>query len=87
LLFPSLKILYNGPKKVANNKSVIVFARLFFFVFLLLLFALAITLFLLELFFPELVGGVAIDVGEDDLKDVRVPFYWLAFDTFFDVLR
>jgi hypothetical protein len=79
LLRPILYTLTRGP-------SVVVFARLFLFVFLLLLLALAVTLLSLELLFPELVYGVAVDVGKDDLEDVRVPLYGLAFNAFFDVL-
>jgi hypothetical protein len=79
LLRPILYTLSRGP-------SVVVFARLFLFVFLLLLLALAVTLLSLELLFPELVYGVAVDVGKDDLEDVRVPLYGLAFNAFFDVL-
>jgi hypothetical protein len=79
LLRPILYTLRRGP-------SVVVFARLFLFVFLLLLLALAVTLLSLELLFPELVYGVAVDVGKDDLEDVRVPLYGLAFNAFFDVL-
>ena len=66
---------------------IIVLTRLLFLVvFPLLLLALLVALFALELVFPELVDGVAVDVGEDDFEDVRVPCYGLAFDAFFDVL-
>ena len=66
---------------------IIVLTRLLFLVvFPLLLLTLLVALFALELVFPELVDGVAVDVGEDDFEDVRVPCYGLAFDAFFDVL-
>jgi hypothetical protein len=84
LLFTSSNIIHS--RKGGNRRSVVIFARLFLFVFLLLFFPLAIALLVLEIFLPELVGGVAIDVGEDNLEDVGVPFHWLTFDTFFDVL-
>lgn len=66
--------------------SVVIFARFLLVVFALALFTLAVALFGLEVVFPELVGCVAVDVGEDDAEDVRVPGYWLAFDAFFDIL-
>jgi hypothetical protein len=69
-----------------ERRSVVVLARFLLFVLLLLLFALAVALLLLELLLPELVDGVAVDVGEDNLEDVRVPLDGLAFDAFFDIL-
>jgi hypothetical protein len=57
-------------------------------VFALLFFSLTVALlvFGLKFVFPELVGGVAVNVREDDLEDVGVPRNGLALDTFFDVL-
>jgi hypothetical protein len=67
--------------------SIVVFAGLFFlFFFALLLLAFAVAFLGLQVLVPKLVGGVAVDVGEDDLEDVRVPGYGLALDAFFDVL-
>jgi hypothetical protein len=67
--------------------SIVIFAGLFFlFFFALLLLAFAVAFLGLQVLIPELVGGVAVDVGEDDLEDVRVPGYGLALDAFFDVL-
>jgi hypothetical protein len=69
-----------------ERRSVVVLARFFLFVLLLLLFALAVALLLLELLLPELIDGIAVDVREDNLEDVRIPLDGLAFDAFFDVL-
>lgn len=53
------------------GRSIVIFARLFLlFVFSLLFLALAVTLLALELLLPKLVGGVALDAGEDDLEHV-----------------
>jgi len=67
-------------------RLVVVLATLFFIVLLLLLLALPIALFGLKVLFPQLVRRVAIQAREDNVKDVRVPCYGLAFDAFFDVL-
>ncbi len=32
------------------------------------------------------IGQLLVDVGEDEIKDLRVPADGLAFDTFLDVL-
>lgn len=39
-----------------------------------------------ELFLPNLVGGFLVQAGEKDVKYLRVPAYWVAFDALFDVL-
>lgn len=39
-----------------------------------------------ELFFPGVVCGFAVEVGENDVEDVRVPVDGVAFDAFFDIL-
>lgn len=70
------------------SSSVIIFTRLLFLVVLpLLLLSLAVAFLGLQVVIPELVGVFAVDVGEDDLEDIRVPGHGLAFDAFLDVLR
>lgn len=39
-----------------------------------------------ELFFPGIVCGFAVEVGEDDVEDVGVPVDGVAFDAFLDIL-
>ena len=36
---------------------------------------------------PALVGLLPVEVGEDQVEDIRVPADWPAFDTFLDVLE
>jgi hypothetical protein len=75
---------------MAGELHSVVIAGLFLLllVFSLLLFSLSVTLlvFALEFVLPKLVGGVAIDVREDNLEDIRVPRDRLALDTFLNVL-
>jgi hypothetical protein len=40
-----------------------------------------------ELLLPARVGLCGVDVREDEVEDLRVPGYGLAFDAFFDVLE
>jgi hypothetical protein len=84
-----LPLYYTCPEWAGELHSVVI-TRLFFLlvVFSLLLLSLLVTLlvFALELILPELVGGVAVDVREDDLEDVGVPRDRLALNAFFDVL-
>jgi hypothetical protein len=66
------------------GRSVVVLARLF--LILLLLALLALGFLRLELLFPQLVRGVLVELGEDDLEYFVVPLYGPAVDAFFDIL-
>jgi len=71
-----------------NDDTLIVVLIVLFFVLLPLMFLIALDLGrLLQLLTPDIVGALLVHVGEDNVKDVAVPFCGLALDTFADVLR
>lgn len=72
---------------VASRRSIIILTTLLIVIFPLLLLPLLIALLGLEFLFPEPVGGVLVQVREDEAEDLRVPFDGVAGDAFFDVLR
>ena len=39
-----------------------------------------------QLFLPDVVGGVGVQVREDEVEDVGIPARGMAVDAFFDVL-
>jgi hypothetical protein len=69
-----------SPNTTANEQgiynvscSTIVFALLFF-------------LRSLELFFPQVVGLVLVQIWKHQVEHIREPFYWMPFDALFYVL-
>jgi hypothetical protein len=36
---------------------------------------------------PDCAGGILVKTGEEEVKHLRVPVHWMAFDTFLDVLE
>lgn len=78
--------IYHTNCAVPIRYSVVVLAAFFVVVFPLLLLPLAIALLGLQLLLPQLVGSVVVDARKDEFEDLRVPFYGVAFDAFFNVL-
>lgn len=36
---------------------------------------------------PQVAGLVLVEFAEDNIKDVGIPFSWVAFNTFLDILQ